>query len=91
MFLPDVKEREDELTALGLEALARYVAVSPAIPVGGVGGVAFLAVEIGMDPCAVPAGDVLGDLVSGVPVATAVVPESEERGRETGGRIGQSE
>ena len=56
-----------------------------AVPVVGVEGVAFLAVEIGVDAGAVGGVDVLGEGVGGGPVAMSVVPQGVEERWEGGG------
>src|SRR5262245_36720238 len=48
------------------------------IPVGGISGVSFLAMEIRMNPRASFIVDVLGDGVCALPVAFGVVPQSEQ-------------
>ena len=56
-----------------------------AIPVAGVADVAFLAVQVGVDPGALGGLDVLGDAMGAVPVAGGVVPQRTDQRRRVSG------
>ena len=63
--------------------------VGAVVPVGSVAGIAFLAVEIGVDQVGVVGFEGVGDGVGAVPVAVGVVPQGEEQRREMGGAGGR--
>ncbi|MFO1352292.1 MAG: hypothetical protein U1F68_17120 [Gammaproteobacteria bacterium] len=56
------------------------------VPVGSVAEIAFLAVQIGMDPGTVNAFIGLRELMGGMPVALAILSEGGKRESEAGGR-----
>src|SRR4051794_1039353 len=58
------------------------------VPIFGVGGGAFFAVEIGVDGHAVFSLEFVDERVCFCPVAFGVVPEGEERSGKVGGRLG---
>ena len=50
------------------------------VPIGGVAGVAFLAMEVGVDPIAIPALVSLCGFVCAVPIAARVKPQRAQSG-----------
>ncbi len=53
-----------------------------AIPVAGISEIAFLPVQVGVNPRAIAVVDVLRDAVRGRPVSTRVVPQRDEQRRD---------
>src|SRR6266852_894160 len=60
---------------LRFEGACRHRFAGASIPIGGVGLVAFLTMQIGVDPSARPVLLLLGALVGRVPVSLGVVPQ----------------
>src|SRR5262245_39113043 len=85
------QELFDDRFPLFFERGLRDGATGAAIPVRRVPEVAFLAVEIGVNPGAGFSVDVLRDAMRRVPVATRVVPERDKEGRESGRRVRELE
>ena len=71
---------------LGLMGRAAVFAGGAAVPVAGVGGVALLAMEVGVDGHGVVGFQVVDEAVGARPVAFRIPPESFERRRKPGGR-----
>ena len=80
----------DRRPFLGERRAARRLA-GAAVPVAGVAGVAFFAVEIGVDPIAGAALVGLRQLMRAVPVALGLPPQRLQRGAQALGRRGDGE
>jgi hypothetical protein len=82
-----LKERGDDGSPFRFKRAGEGWMAGAAVPVVGVEGVAFLAVEVRVNASAVGGVDVLGESVGGGPVAVGVVPEGLQERWEGGGLV----
>ena len=63
----------------------------PVVPIGCIALIAFLAMQVGVNPRSLDAFVLLGGLVRPLPVALAIPPQSDEGVGESGWRLGRGE
>jgi hypothetical protein len=83
-WLAIFQQRSRDAKPLRIEWLAADGLARPAIPVGSITLIAFLAMQVGVNPRTFNALILLGGLVRPRPIALAVPPETRERVRESG-------
>jgi hypothetical protein len=86
-----LQQRIDDAQPFRIERLPAHRLASPAIPVGSVALIAFLAVQVGMHPRTLDAFVLLGGFVRPRPIALGIPPQPGEGVRESGWRLGRVE
>ena len=76
------EQRTRDSVPLGIQRIRRHELTRAVVPVSGVSVIAFLPVQIGVDPRASPVLDAVGHLVRFIPVASRVVPQRLKRRRD---------
>ena len=74
--IQNLKYSRSDLVPLILEGTIRSLFTCPVVPIISIPGVAFLAVEVGMNPSSIAVGAVLNNLVRFFPISLSVVPQS---------------
>jgi len=86
-----LQQRIDDAQPFRIERLPAHRLASPAIPVRCVAPIALLAMQIGMHPRTLDPFVLLSGFVRSLPVLLAIPPQSGERVRESGWRLGRGE
>src|SRR5262249_4521938 len=72
---------------LRVQRLPAHRLTGASVPIRGIVLIAFLAVQVGVNPCTLPPLVFLGGFVGSLPIALGIPPKPGERPGESGGRF----
>jgi hypothetical protein len=83
------QQYSDNAEPFRIERFSTNGLTGPTVPISGVGVIAFLAMEVGVNPRTLYAFVLLGGFVRFLPIALGVPPQSAERVPKPGWRFGR--